>query len=74
MRRKQRKWVRTGTDRVCAWCQRVATGRSGWHEAEEAVRLLPGFDVTRLARGMCADCFLELTREIPRLRVVRRQG
>src|SRR5262249_48998988 len=32
--------------RVCAWCQRVATGPSGWHEVEEAVRLSPGFDVT----------------------------
>jgi len=62
------------TDRVCAWCQRVTSGRSGWHEAEEAVKLLPGFDVSRLARGMCADCFLELAREMPRIRVVRRQG
>jgi hypothetical protein len=62
------------TPRVCGWCQRVATGPSGWHEVEDAVRLLPGFDVTRLTRAMCADCFLELTREMPRLRVVRRQA
>ena len=60
--------------RVCGWCQRVATGPSSWHEAEEAVRLLPGLDVTRLTHGMCAECFLELAGELPRLRVVRRRG
>jgi hypothetical protein len=62
------------TDRVCGWCQRVATGPSSWHEAEEALKLQPEIDVTCLARGMCADCFLELTREMPRLRIIRRPG
>jgi hypothetical protein len=58
------------TTRVCGWCQRVATGPSNWLQADEAARL-PGFDVTRLTHGMCADCFLELAREIPRLRIVQ---
>lgn len=58
-----------GFVRVCAWCQRVATGPTEWFEVEEAVDRLGLLHARRLpgiTHGMCEDCGTRFTQILGR--------